>query len=82
LKSGAREIAVVRLESLVQLIVVEGVPVGHLDICWRAVIFVVGYTVSNCKTFEVRFENISIISVSSDVIVDVVRKIRNIDAGV
>lgn len=78
----ATEVAIVCENSITELITVERVPVTHLNVSWGAVIFVVSHTVSNSETFKVWLKDISVVSIESVVIVDVVGEVWYVNSSV
>jgi hypothetical protein len=58
------------------------VPVAHFNVGWGAVVVIVSNTIANSETFEIWLEDIGIISVGNVELVNIVRKVRNVDSGV
>jgi hypothetical protein len=58
------------------------VPVAHLNVSWSAIILIVSHTVSDSEAFKVWLKDICIIGVSSVVVINVVREVRDVNAGI
>lgn len=78
----ATKIALFSFKLFHKLFTVERVPVTHFNPCGVTVVLPVGNTVTNCETLKVRLENSRILGISDVVLVDVVSKVRYVDAGV
>ena len=74
--------AVVLVNGVVGLGVIESVPVGHLEEGWVGIIFPVGHTVSNHETLKVWLEDGVVIGELGVVVVDGQSCVGNIDSGI
>mmetsp|Transcript_63889 Transcript_63889/g.88219 ORF Transcript_63889/g.88219 Transcript_63889/m.88219 type:complete len:362 (+) Transcript_63889:159-1244(+) len=82
LHSNTTEIAVVLMDLVVELGIVERVPVGHLNVGSASIVVPVGNTITDHETLEVRLEDIGVVSVGFVVLIDLVGDVRHVDTGV
>jgi len=71
---------VAALDLIVEVVIVETVPVGHLNEGGESIVFPVGHSVSNHEALKVRHPALSL--VVSDVVVDLLNNLRHVDASV
>ena len=75
-------VAVLFNESVVQVLADQRVPVAHVDVSALSIIFPVGDTIADGETLEVRLIDVIIVGVLLVVLVDVVGKVRHVDASI
>jgi hypothetical protein len=78
----ATEVAIVGDDLIAEILTVKGVPVAHFNVGGRAIIIIVGHTVSNHESLEVGLEDIGLLSMFRVVLVHVVGQVGHVDSGI
>jgi len=79
---GHVPVAVLLLESVLQVLADQRVPVAHFDVGALGIVLPVGDTITDGETLEVGLEDVIVVGVLLVVLVDVVGEVRHVDASI